>query len=318
MIILNIVTNAENNLIMSSKRLIHITGPTSSGKTKLAINLASKLKTEIISYDSRQFYKEMKIGTGVPSKVELSKCKHHFIHNKSILEHYNVGKYFIDANNLLKKLFKNFKNIILVGGSGLYADSLIYGLDEFPEVKSDVRNKLINDYNKKGLDFLQNLLKKKDPKYYKIVDINNKQRVIRALEIIISSNKPFSSFLGKKQPGFNYNIITINIEIDRKELYRKINNRVDKMILDGLEDEVKKLSKHQKLNAMQTVGYKEWFGYWNNLYDLNNTIELIKKNTRRYAKRQITWNKKYTNQIKYKHNSKRINYLLKQIQDFED
>jgi len=287
--------------MMSFKKLFHITGPTSSGKTLLAIKLGKRLNAQIVSCDSRQFFKEMKIGTAVPSEIQLSQCVHHFIQHKSITDDYNVGKYQKDAIFLLKKLFKDNQYLILVGGSGLYADSVIYGLDDFPEPIPEIKKELREILKTKGLVYLRNLLKEKDYKYYKYVDLNNTHRIIRALEVCFSSNLPYSSFIGnKKSPDF-FKTATIRINIERKTLYEKINKKIDQMILDGLENEVRFLSHYKSLNSMQTVGYKEWFAYWENLSSYQETVELIKKNTRRFAKRQITWNKKYLNAINYTH-----------------
>ncbi len=296
--------------------LIHVTGPTCSGKTALGITLGKFFKSEIISYDSRQFYKNMSIGTSVPSEKELKKCKHHFIQHKKITDNYNIGEYRKDALKLLKILFKKNNFVILVGGSGLYADSLIYGLDQFPEVKKKTKEEVKEIYINEGILKIKEILKNKDPEYYKKVDLNNPQRVIRAVEICMSSNSNYSFFLGKRKSPDFFKTISINIAMERARLYEKINTRVDKMINEGLEGEVKSLFKYSKLNSLQTVGYKEWFGYWNKEYSYSKTIELIKRNTRRYAKRQITWNKKYDEALIYNDSIKKdqlISLILKKL-----
>ena len=279
--------------------LIHVTGATCSGKTSLAIVLGEFFKTEIISFDSRQFYKKMNIGTSVPNKKELKKCKHHFVQHKNITDNYNIGDYRKDSLELLKILFKKNNFAILVGGSGLYADSVIYGLDEFPNVNNEIKKEVRSVYLKEGISKIRELLKKNDPEYFKKVDLNNPQRLIRALEICLSSNSNYSFFIGKKKPPDFFKTISVIKFMERDRLYEKINDRVDKMINQGLENEVKSLITYSKLNSLQTIGYKEWFGYWNKKYSYEKTVELIKRNTRRYAKRQMTWNKKYIDAIVY-------------------
>ena len=268
--------------------LISISGPTAVGKTLFAIELAKKLDTEIISFDSRQFYKEMSIGTAVPSKDELAQVKHHFIQHKSIHDQYTVSDYKHDVDELIKTLSSNKKYIILVGGSNLYLKSIIYGLDDIPEVPLEIRNELNYEFQIHGIKHIQNLLKKLDPEYYNKVDKQNHRRIIRALEVSIFSNKPFSYFLkGTLRKRYNHHSIVLNL--DRKILYERINNRVDRMIDHGLINEVKKLNLHKNLNPLNTIGYKEIFKYLNRELDLEKSIELIKMNTRRFAKKQLTW-----------------------------
>ena len=268
--------------------LISISGPTAVGKTLFAIELAKKLDTEIISFDSRQFYKEMSIGTAVPSKDELAQVKHHFIQHKSIHDQYTVSDYKHDVDELIKTLSSNKKHIILVGGSNLYLKSIIYGLDDIPEVPLEIRNKLNYEFQIHGIKHIQNLLKKLDPEYYNKVDKQNHRRIIRALEVSIFSNKPFSYFLkGKVKKRYKHRSIVLNL--DRNILYERINNRVDQMIDHGLINEVKKLNRYKNLNPLNTIGYKEIFKYLNGELDLEKSIELIKMNTRRFAKKQLTW-----------------------------
>ncbi|KRO87165.1 MAG: tRNA dimethylallyltransferase, partial [Cryomorphaceae bacterium BACL29 MAG-121220-bin8] len=258
-----------------------------------SIELAQLLNCEIISCDSRQFYKEMSIGTGVPSSIELSTVRHHCIQHKSILDRYTINDFEIESNEILNNKFKTNDFMIMVGGSGLYMDASINGIDKFPEIDLGVRNKLNKQYEVNGIEFLQNKLKELDLKYYEKIDIYNSRRIIRALEVCISSKKPYSSFLNKTKLNRPYKVFPIAINIERKDLYKLINNRVDQMLISGLLNEVKLLKKYKSLTALQTVGYKELFDYLNSTKSLETYIEEIKKNTRRYAKRQITWlNKK--------------------------
>ena len=270
------------------KKLISISGPTAIGKTKKAIELALFLNTEIISFDSRQFYKEMKIGTAPPSNHELSQVKHHFIHNKSIFDNYTVYDFSIDAKSCIEELFKKYDNIILVGGSFLFLNSIIKEFDEMPNIPNELRHKLNHDYQKKGKEYILNLLKKIDPVYLEMVDKNNHRRVIRALEVSIYSKKPYSSFLGKKHHS-KYNHVSIALNDDRKNIHNLINDRVDLMLKNGLLDEVKQLHKYSHLNALNTVGYKELFNYLDGKVSKVDAVEHIKRNTRRFAKKQITW-----------------------------
>lgn len=272
--------------------LVCIVGPTAIGKTKLSIELAQALQTEIISADSRQFFKEMSIGTAVPSSEELQSAPHHFIQNKSIHEFYSVGDFERDALAMLQELYKKHKILILVGGSGLYVDAIINGLDEFPEVSDAVRQALNMEYKTKGIGHLQKELQTSDPAYFKKVDVNNPQRVIRALEVIRSSGLPFSGFRGKKHVERPFNSIYIGLEAPREVIYERINKRVDKMMDLGLLEEANSLLPYKDLNALQTVGYKELFEYFENRSTLEQAIDLIKRNTRRFAKRQGTWFRK--------------------------
>ena len=271
------------------KKLITISGQTASGKTNLSIRLAQNLKCSIISCDSRQFYKEMSIGTAVPSKLELSKANHYFIHHKSVKDNYTVGDFQNDALKLIENLFKKDDFIILTGGSGMYMDAIVNGIDTFPKIKLGVRELLNENYNSKGVLFLKNKLKELDPEYHDIVDVNNHRRLIRALEVCISTGKPYSSFLNKKNKKYDFESINFCIKVDRELLYKKINYRVDKMISDGLIKEAKTLLKFKDLNSLNTVGYKELFEYFKGNLTKSQAIEKIKQNTRRYAKRQMTW-----------------------------
>jgi len=276
---------------MNTKHLIVIVGPTAIGKTSLSINLAKYYNTEIISADSRQFFKELLIGTAPPSKKELSIIRHHFVQHISIEEEYNVGKFEKQAIKKIEELFCFKDKLILVGGSGLYIDAICYGLDEMPKISSRIRDEIRQLYKNKGINFLLSELKEKDPIFYEQVDKRNPHRLMRALEVIYSANKPFSSFRKRKVKKRNFNIVKVGLQIgDRNNLYNKINTRVDYMIKKGLIEEVESLKKHRNKNALQTVGYKEIFEYFDGKHTLEEAIDKIKQNTRRFAKRQITWN----------------------------
>ncbi|NNK83869.1 MAG: tRNA (adenosine(37)-N6)-dimethylallyltransferase MiaA, partial [Flavobacteriaceae bacterium] len=274
--------------------LISIVGPTAIGKTTLSIKLAQHFNTEIISADSRQFYKEMQIGTAAPTPQELAAAKHHFIHHKSVTENFSVGVFEKDAISKLNQLFKKHDIVIMVGGSGLYVDAVTKGLDFFPDVDPEIRYNLNKNLKEVGLKALQQQLKDLDNSTYNTIEIENPHRVIRALEICIGTQKPYSSFLHKNKTKRNFKIITIGLTAKRELIYNRINKRVDIMIEKGLLDEVKSLKKYQDLNALNTVGYKEIFNFLNNNCSFETAINEIKKNTRRFAKRQLTWFKKNT------------------------
>ena len=272
--------------------LICVVGPTAIGKTSLAIRLANAFSTEIISADSRQFYKEMSIGTAVPSQEELEAAPHHFIQNKSIFRDYSVGDFEREALLLLKNIFKKHAVAIMVGGSGLYVDAVINGLDEFPEVGSEIREQLNKELKEKGIETLQNELKKVDPVYFEKVDAHNPHRLVRALEIYRSTGKPYSSFLKKESIKRDFRTIYIGLTSEREIIYNRINLRVDQMIKAGLIDEAKSLYQYKDKNALQTVGYRELFDVFDGIISESEAISEIKKNTRRFAKRQKTWFKK--------------------------
>ncbi len=272
-----------------SKLLIVIVGPTAIGKTALAIKLAKHYKTEIISADSRQFYKELNIGTAKPSNKQLQSIRHHLIDNISINDNYNISQFESDAKENIDNLFKTKDYAIVVGGSGLYINTILYGIDKMPKVDDSLREKLNSEYLNNGLRNLHDKLKKLDPISYEKIDLDNHRRVIRALEVTISSKKPYSSFLkdSERKPG--YNEIIIGLNADRTRLHSMINKRVEEMIECGLVEEVKKLRKFKHLNSLNTIGYKEIFDYLEDKMNLEQAIENIKTNTRRYAKRQLTW-----------------------------
>lgn len=299
------------------KYLIVIVGPTASGKTSLAIKVAKKLKCEIISADSRQFFKEMNIGTAKPNEKELSKIKHHFINNLSVKDDYNAGNFENDALKTLDNLYKKFNYVIMTGGSGLYIDAVCYGLDFFPKIPIEFREKLINEFKRKGLKNLLNELKIKDIKYYRKVDKNNFHRIIRALEVIRFSGKRFSDFTKNSKKKRNFQIIKIGIEHKKKKLHEFIDRRVDLMVHNGLFDEVKDLIKYKNKNALNTLGYKEVFQYFKNKNSKKEIINQIKINTKKYAKRQNTWFNRNNDVKWFKLNfEKIINYINKQINNY--
>lgn len=278
--------------MQGEKYLITIVGATAIGKTALSIKLAQHYNAEIISCDSRQFYKEMRIGTAVPSTEELAQATHHFIQNRSIFDDYNVGQFERDALLKLEELYKNNHIAIMVGGSGLYVDAVIKGLDNFPEVNPHIREQLNQELIENGLSSLQNQLKALDKTSFETIAIDNPQRVIRALEICIGTGKPYSYYKNKPKATRHFTPIFIGIDAERDKIYNRINQRVEIMLENGLVDEVKKLHQHKHLNALQTVGYRELFRFLDDEITFDFAISEIKKNTRRFAKRQNTWFKK--------------------------
>ena len=281
--------------------LITIIGPTAIGKTALSIALAKHYNCDIISCDSRQFFKEMTIGTAVPSKDELAAAPHHFIQNKSIFENYSVGTFEKEAITKLDELFTKNNIQIMVGGSGLYVDAILKGLDNFPEIQPEIRTQIQLEYNKNGLDYLQNTLQQLDPDYFnQLSQINaqtllNPQRMMRFVEVCLGSELPYSSFLKKQNIQRNFTPVIIGLEAERETMYNRINQRVDIMIKNGLLEEAKQVHQHKSLNALQTVGYRELFDYFEDKTTLEFAIDQIKMNTRRFAKRQITWFKRTEN-----------------------
>ncbi len=274
------------------KLLIAIVGPTAIGKTALSIKLAQHYGTEILSADSRQFFKEMQIGTAVPPSSELDQAKHHFIQHISITSKYSVGHFEKDALDCLKTVFKEKKTAIMVGGSGLYVDAVLNGLDQLPPVEPNIRQELNIKLDEIGLQELQKILKIRDPEHYKNIDLNNPQRILRALEVCISTGKPYSSFLSKNKVKRPFDSLKIGIFADREIIYNRINKRVDLMIEQGLEEEARSLFGQKERNALNTVGYKELFTHFEGKTTKTEAISEIKKNTRRFAKRQLTWYRK--------------------------
>jgi tRNA dimethylallyltransferase len=272
-----------------NKSLIVIVGPTAIGKTTLAIKLAQHYKTEIISADSRQFYTEMSIGTAKPSIEELKAAKHHLINSHSVVDQFNAGDFEKESIKIINKLFVNHNHAILVGGSGLFINAVCNGFDPLPTASEEVRKKLNKQFDENGITYLQDKLKSVDPEYFAEVDINNPQRIIRALEVFESTGKAFSSLRTKNKKQRPFNIVKIGLNIDRDKLYQRINTRVDEMINMGLIAEVENLKAHRDLNTLNTVGYSEIFEFLDNKCNKVEAIEKIKQNTRRFAKRQLTW-----------------------------
>ncbi|RKR05936.1 tRNA dimethylallyltransferase [Flavobacterium sp. 90] len=303
------------------KYLITIVGPTAIGKTALSIALAQHFKCEIISCDSRQFFKEMTIGTAVPNQEELQAAKHHFIQNKSIFENYTVGDYEKEALLKLEELFQNNDFAILIGGSGLYVDAILKGFDEFPEIDPAVRSQVNSNYGNLGIEYLQEQLQLLDPDYYQKITVENPQtlqnpqRMMRFVEVCIGTQKPYSSFLNQKKNNRNFTPILIGLEAERSTIYDRINQRVDIMINEGLLQEAETLYPNKALNALQTVGYRELFSYFDGDFSLPFAIEEIKKNTRRFSKRQLTWFKRNENTkwFDYATNRKKIKDYIENL-----
>ena len=287
MILMNLKSMKKN-----TKKIIIIVGPTAIGKTALSIELANALNTEIISCDSRQFYKELKIGSAPPNAKELAAAKHHFIQHLSVTEDYNAGEFEMNAIAKIKELHKTNDTIIVVGGSGLYVNAICKGFDKMPEISEEIRTKLNSKLKEKGIVWLQNEVKKVDPDFYATCDQQNPQRLLRALEIFIATGKTFSSYKSATPKERPFEIIKIGLTTEREILYKRINTRVDKMLENGLLEEVESLISFQQKNALQTVGYKEIFAFYNNECTLEKAVENIKQNTRRFAKRQLTWFRK--------------------------
>ncbi len=296
--------------------LIYIAGTTAIGKTALAIKLAKHYNCEIISCDSRQFFKEMRIGTAVPETEELSAVPHHFIQNISIFDHYSVGQFERDALDKLADLFTKNTIQIMVGGSGLYADAVIEGLDYFPDVAPEIRMQLNKDLENKGIEYLQERLKDLDSESYQTIAIDNPHRLIRALEICIGTGQTYSSFKNKPKPKRDFNTIIIGLTAEREMIYERINKRVDMMLEKGLLEEAKGLYPYRDLNALQTVGYRELFAYLDGDYDLEFAISEIKKNTRRFAKRQLTWLKRYDKALWFDYKTE-LSEVVKAIDSYE-
>ena len=274
------------------KRLIVIVGPTAVGKTDIAIQLADYLHTEIVSADSRQIFKELNIGTAKPSSDELTKVPHYFIGNRSIHEEYDAGQYGRDALELIHQLFQKHNQVILCGGSGLYVKAVCEGFDDLPEVPEGIRAKIVDGYEQFGLEWLQKQLKEKDPDFFLVVDQKNPHRLIRALELIETTQQPIGTLRKQKKLQHDFEILKIGLELNREQLYHRIDTRMDQMIEAGLFEEANSFYPLKELNALQTVGYREIFDYLDGLYDKEEAVRLLKRNTRRYAKRQLTWFKK--------------------------
>jgi tRNA dimethylallyltransferase len=277
---------------VKNKHLVVIVGPTAVGKTDLSLNLAKFFNTEIISADSRQFFRETEIATAKPTLAEREEVPYHFVDSLSIQETYDVGKFENDVLTLLEELFQSRDVVVMTGGSGLYVQAVCEGVDEMPQIDPDIRIQLNKLYEEQGIETLRELLREADPEYYQTVDIQNPQRLIRALEVIKVTGLPFSSFRVKKAKERFFNTIKIGLTRPRELLYSRIDARMDQMIENGLFEEAGKLYDFRELNALQTVGYTEIFGYLEGQYDKDEAIRLLKRNSRRYAKRQMTWFRK--------------------------
>lgn len=277
---------------MKKKNLISVVGPTGIGKTRLAIDLAKHFDTEIVSCDSRQFFKEMKIGTASPSEEELAEAPHHFIGNLSVEDYYSIGQYEEDALKKLNQLFEKYDTVILVGGSMMYEKAVIEGLNDLPEADEEHQIKLQEIFENEGVEKLQQMLQEIDPEYFSVVDIHNHRRLLRAIDVVWQTNKKYSELIAVSQDLRDFNTIRIGIEAPREELYDRINRRVDIMMEKGLLEEAKRLEKFKHLTALNTVGYAELFKYFDGEWDLDFAVSEIKKNSRRYAKRQLTWYRK--------------------------
>ena len=276
----------------TTKKLVVILGPTASGKTSLGLKIAKELKTEIISSDSRQFYKELKIGSAPPSQIELKAIKHHFIQHLSVSDNYSIGQFEKDAIKKITFLFKKHNIVLMIGGSGLYIDVVCGGIDNIPITPKKIRDSINLKFEKKGLEWLNSKVERIDPHFYNNVDKHNTQRLKRCIEVFETTGRQISSYYKKARKKRNFEIIKIGISTERDKLYKKINERVDLMIKDGLIEEVKSLLKYREYNALNTVGYKELFNYFDKNCSKDFAINEIKKNTRRFAKRQMTWFRK--------------------------
>ena len=269
--------------------LVVIAGPTGVGKTRVSLETARHFGTEILSADSRQMYREMRIGTAVPSMEELALVRHHFIGNLSISDYYNASRYEEEAIALLNRLFRRSPVVVLTGGSMLYVDAVCNGIDDLPTIDPLIRDQLLRQYHREGIGSLRELVRQRDPEYYRTVDPDNPKRLLHALEICMMTGKPYSSFLKREKKQRSFRILKCGLNMDRKSLYERINRRVDEMVAAGLEEEARGLLPFRSLNALNTVGYREWFSFFDGACTREETIAQIKSNTRRYARKQLTW-----------------------------
>lgn len=280
-------------MVSTEKKLIVVVGPTAVGKTDLAADLAVKLRTEVVSADSRQFYRELQIGTAKPGPEILGRVKHHFVDSLPITEEYTAGRFEREALELLDQLFRHHDHVVMAGGSGLYVQAVCEGLDAMPEVTAGVREKWNRRVAEEGLEGLRQFVEENDPEFYRQVDRNNPARLVRAAEVIESTGRPFSAFrvqTGREERPFR--TIKIGLTTDRQELYERIDRRMDMMIAAGLFEEAERFFSQRHLQALQTVGYQEIFGFLEGHYDREEAVRLLKRNSRRYAKRQLTWFRK--------------------------
>lgn len=278
--------------MVRENKLIVIVGPTAVGKTAAAIHLASRLKTEIISADSRQLFKELTIGTAKPTLEELAAVPHHFINYKSIEEEYDAATYGEESHQLVIRLFEKYETLVLCGGSGLYVKALLEGFDEMPDIPEGLREEITHDFHEKGLAWLQEEMRNADPEYFAQVDTQNPQRLMRGLEIVRASGRSVMDFRKKNKKDLPFQVVKYGLELPREVLYARIDERVDEMIRSGLVEEAAQFYARKELNALQTVGYQELFGWMDGHYDRDEAIRLLKRNTRHYAKRQLTWFKR--------------------------
>lgn len=301
------------------KRLISIVGTTGIGKTRLAIDLANHLDTEIISCDSRQFYKEMKIGTAMPTDEELAEAKHHFVGNLSVNDYYSIGLFEEEALQKLDEIFARKNVAIMVGGSGMYEKAVVEGMNDLPVADEDNQKKLISIFENEGVEVLQKMLEELDPDYFSVVDKDNPRRLFRAIDIIWQTNKTYTENLSTPKSERNFETIRIGIDAPREIIYERINLRVDKMMENGLLEEARGLIADRDRVALQTVGYSELFRYFDGEWDLDFAVSEIKKNSRRYAKRQTTWNRKLenVNWVNYDNSLQEALSLLSKLRDSE-
>lgn len=299
-----------------NKRLFSIVGATGIGKTKLAIRVAQHFRTEILSCDARQFFHEIPIGTAAPDAEELASAKHHFIGNLSVKDEYSIGQYEADAMEKLTQLFQKYDDVVLVGGSGMYEKALTEGLNDLPEANEENQRKLQEIWDNEGIETLQNLLKQADEAYYNIVDKDNPRRLLRALDIIWQTGKTYTENIAQSLPKRDFEVIRIGINADREIIYDRINRRVDKMLENGLLEEAKAMLPYREKTALQTVGYTELFKHFDGEWNLDFAISEIKKNSRRYAKRQLTWLRKMENidWISYDYNETELKDFLKKYE----
>ena len=298
------------------KTLISIIGSTGIGKTKLAIEMAKHFGTEIISCDSRQFFKEMKIGTATPTDEELAQAKHHFIGHLSVQEYYSIGQYEEDALEKIEEIFEKNDFAVLVGGSMMYEKAVVEGLNDLPEANAENQEKLQKIWDEEGLEKLQEILKNLDEEYYNVVHKENPRRLLRAIDVIWQTGRKYSEIIAEPKHKRDFKVIRIGITAPREIMYERINLRVDKMLEKGLIDEVKSLTKYQNFVPLQTVGYTEIFKYLEGTWDLDFAVEEIKKNSRRYAKRQETWNRKVENVtwLPYDYSEEQLHEILSKIE----
>ena len=298
------------------KTLISIIGSTGIGKTKLAIEMAKHFGTEIISCDSRQFFKEMKIGTATPTDEELAQAKHHFIGHLSVQDYYSIGQYEEDALEKIEEIFEKNDFAVLVGGSMMYEKAVVEGLNDLPEANAENQEKLQKILDEEGLEKLQEILKNLDEEYYNVVHKENPRRLLRAIDVIWQTGRKYSEIIAEPKHKRDFKVVRIGVTAPREIMYERINLRVDKMLEKGLIDEVKSLTEYQKLVPLQTVGYTEIFKYLEGTWDLDFAIEEIKKNSRRYAKRQETWNRKVENVtwLPYDYSEEQLHEILSKIE----